>query len=180
MTGRKRLFICSPKGFSMLEVMIVVAIIGILASVAVANLNTMIPRSQTKSVVQQLRSDINKAKMEAVRNNRAALILFSTIEDGHRGSFTACLIDDVAVDECPENASDIIASLDLDGSEYRHVAITRAAFTEGALFRFNARGYPVKADGFPFSSGRADIDCISDDHYSFSIILSPSGRIRIN
>lgn len=175
---KTNLFFRNCLGFSLLEAMVVVAIIAIMAAAAAGGLGSLVPRSEAKSVAQQLRADLNRARMEAVRSNRNALVRFSVADAAGPGVFEACFDGD-GDGQCTQSPEDImIARLDLAGADYRHVEIASANFTNGNYFWFNPLGMPA-GDNDSFSSGSVVVNCASDDGYSLSIIVSRSGRIRI-
>ena len=161
---------CGQSGFTLLELMVVIAIGAILAGLAVGALQIIIPRSQVKSAAQQLRTDLQKAKMEAVKNNRECLVTF-TEANGTKGSYQACFDDD-GNNAC-DSGETIIAQNTFTDKNYKHAELSNVALALGSSFlRFNSRGMPSH-------NGTVDINCLSDANYSLSVILSTVGRIRI-
>ena len=60
----------SHKGFTLIEVIIVVAIIGILSAVAIPAIMHTLPRYRLRAEARELVINFKKAKIEAVKHNR--------------------------------------------------------------------------------------------------------------
>ncbi len=65
-------------GITLLELMVVIAIIGIMTSIAVGGLNSMVPKMRLNSAVRDLISNMQKARLEAVKRNTGCRVVFDT------------------------------------------------------------------------------------------------------
>jgi prepilin-type N-terminal cleavage/methylation domain-containing protein len=64
------------KGFTMAEVVVTIAILGIMATIAIPSFISWLPRHKLQTSVRQIYDDLNLAKMEAVRRNTDVFIKF--------------------------------------------------------------------------------------------------------
>jgi len=64
-------------GFTMVEVMVVIGIIAIAAGVAIPSISSFIPNYRVKSAAQDLYSNMQLAKMEAVKTNSSRTVTFN-------------------------------------------------------------------------------------------------------
>ena len=69
-------------GFTLMEIIVVVAIIGILTATAIPGFMVWLPNYKLKSAVQDLFSNMQTAKMEAIRANGNYTMSFSTAGNG--------------------------------------------------------------------------------------------------
>lgn len=161
-------------GFTLIELMIVVAIGLILTSLGIASMNILIPRIQTKSIANDLKSNLQLTKLEAIKRNRPLLVDFTDSAGPliPGGDCITC-IDTNGDNDCgDEVGTNIITQLNLTNSN--HVAFQNAGFAFGnSFFTFNPRGIPS-------SPGGVNINCTTDIAYLKSLALAISGRLSIN
>lgn len=66
-------------GFTLLEVMIVVVIVGVLAGIAIPNIAAQLPRYRLKAATRNLVSNMIKAKSQAIAENTSHIITFNNV-----------------------------------------------------------------------------------------------------
>lgn len=79
-------------GFSILELMITVAVLGILIALGLASMQDMMASTRTKAAAESILSGLRKAKSEAIKRNMPTRFqLVSTLADGCAYSTTSML-----------------------------------------------------------------------------------------
>jgi prepilin-type N-terminal cleavage/methylation domain-containing protein len=68
-------------GFTLMELMVTIAIILIMASLAVPSFLSWLPRQRLRGAVTDLVADIQSTKLRAIRENRTWAIVFNTATD---------------------------------------------------------------------------------------------------
>jgi len=78
MTGQIRHYAKDEAGFSFAELMVVIALIGILSAIALPSLLGGMPEKRLKNTARNLYSDLQKARLQAVKENRNITVTFNT------------------------------------------------------------------------------------------------------
>ncbi|MGW8161883.1 MAG: pilus assembly FimT family protein [Desulfobulbales bacterium] len=72
---------CRSSGFTIVEVIVILAVIGALTMVAYPGLSKWVPNYQLKAAAQELYGNLQKAKLHAVKTNRDVTFTFTTSPD---------------------------------------------------------------------------------------------------
>ena len=145
------------QGFSMIELMIVIAIIGIIAGIGIPNLIKYRPRAQLKKAARDLYSNMQLARVKAMRDSSQWAVQFDT----DAGAYS--LLSDEGADEDWNTIDDeIFKSVDLAGY---------AGVSYGTLHGPRTGATSNPSDGVSFSANRVIFN---------SNGTSKSGTIYIN
>jgi type IV fimbrial biogenesis protein FimT len=112
-----------PRGVTVIELMIVVAVVAILASLAGPSFRSLLDRQRVRSAAANLNVDVQYARSEAVRNNAPVTVSFSASSSpwcyGIVGGSSAC--------DC--NTAGSCSLKTVRGDDFANVSITLAGGT---------------------------------------------------
>jgi len=148
-------------GFTLLELMIVVAIIGVIASMAAPSFLNTIERTRLKEAAESLKSDLLFAKTEAIK--RSQNITVSVVKGtspawcyGINDTNSNCACGSVATANCGIKS--------INGTHFSGVNLTASAETTFGFRRGTATNIgPI----------------LSTSNYTVKVVVSGRGRVRI-
>ncbi len=176
------------RGFSLVEAMLVVAIIGVLVAMAVPSYHDMIERNRLKQAIETLKSDLQWMRTETIKKSCSLRASFTNsgawsyqifIPPADAG--TPCAIQQyyhgctAAVTAAATTNCNIktVTSAEFPGTTMGAVAFFSSPTTE---VEFDFRRGEAKRSNNNFSNGRVEL---SSSNYSVKVVVAPVGRVRI-
>lgn len=158
-------------GFTVVELLITIAIIAMAAALAVPGFISWLPDYRLRSAAQDLFSNFQKAKLTAVKRNLNTAVCF------HNSGYVMFL--DADIDFEKDGAEEAVTQVDWE--DYKSISVDPAAITFDSssgqpCIAFRPTGIPAD-NGGGFASGTAPISNTNDR--ITRVIISQAGHIRI-
>lgn len=153
-------------GFTLLEAMIVVAIVGILAAIAVPSFQGMIERDRLKLVVESLKSDMQFARTEAIKQSNDIIVSRTT---GDAGAWCYGLSATTPSCDCKQTTAATTDDCELKSISGSAFSSTVNMDSASGNSTFGFRRGTIGANGVTFSTA----------NYKARIIFSDTGRVTI-
>ena len=84
----------NEQGFTATELIVVMAIIAVLVAIAIPSFSTMVPNYRLKAAARNLYSDMQKARLQAIKENTLIGVSFTTVAYPADGGGYTVFIDD--------------------------------------------------------------------------------------
>lgn len=153
------------KGFTLIELMVVIAVVAVLLTIAAPSYQKLIERNRLKEASQALKSDLQFARMEAIKRSEP---VFFELTEGNNGAWLYG-IGTVACD---------YDQADQDQDDY--CDIKRVSGAKYPVVSLDTGGAPITIE-FDFRRGTsADIGFVlTTPHYAAQVRVNNAGRVDV-
>ena len=155
-----------------MELLTVIAIIGILSAFALPNIISWLPKYRLGSAARQILSNVEYARLAAIKENISIGIGINIPSDYYVWRDNGQGVGGIADDATKQTGEESIRA----GKMPAGVDIT-AAFGGDNRFRFNSAGFSIKINGFP---GGGTISCSNAQGDTRDITITNGGNARID
>lgn len=169
------------EGFTLIELMVTVALVAILLAVAVPSLTTFQRNAQLTSFSNTLLAAINAARGEAMKRGRSAMVV---PVDGSSWSSGWVVFVDLDRSQTYVEAGDLTLLKRDAPPSYLSITATGTAAETPPYIMFDASGYAkTKTGGFPgnqsFTIKREDATGTDEFAQTRRIKIASTGRVRV-
>lgn len=159
------------KGFSLIELMVVVAIVGIIASMAVPAFMDMLERNRLKGAVQSLQDDLQWMRIQSIKQNCNLQASFDTAVWSYQ------IYQPAGRCGCAAGGANCVLQT-TSGARFPGVSMGTPDFLSAptTVAEFDFRRGEARRVNNNFSNGGVTL---TTSNYSARVVVAQSGRVRI-
>lgn len=179
MTGAIKKYAEDRAGFAFVELMIVIALIGIMSAIAVPSYLRSLPEKRLRSATMNLYADMQKARLLAVKRNTNVFIQFNATEKSYSISIDENKDGNISDDEqrirTLSDYEEVIYGCTTNEGWYNGQSIPESGVPEDNSFSFTSTG--VMDTAMPISIYLRYLN--NDTIISYAITLTQFGAVKI-
>lgn len=168
--SRPAVFFRAVKGFTLIEMMTVIAIMGILLAIAAPSFTIYFEKYRTKRAGETLAAFLVNAKSESIKRNANVRVVFQSESGGETwcaGMTTANTCDCATANSCQLQSDGVDRTV--SSADFRGVILDDPE--DGDMFTFTHQRGTVNNDTIELES--------ADNGYEMRVTVSSTGRIRL-
>jgi Tfp pilus assembly protein FimT len=142
------------KGFSLIELVIIIVLIGIFTTIALTRTNTGMATIREQIAIDQITNDIDLARSMAFAKNEAITIKFDVNQESYSVHSESGIIVDF-----PNSGGDGVISL--DNSYLRNLDIKAANFGNSSDLQFQPLGDPISGGTIELNTKTITIESVT-------------------
>ena len=156
----------SQTGFTMIEMLVVMVILGILATLAIPTFSVWYPNYRLKTAAREVYATLQTARLAAVKNGNSTVYGAVTFDTGTK-TYTAFIDEDN--NWAATGAERVLKQVTLpDDVDFKNITLT------SDRTRFTSRGL---VDLTGSTAGQVELE--NDNGRTETIILNPAGSVKI-
>jgi type IV fimbrial biogenesis protein FimT len=156
------------KGITIMEVLVVMAIIAILASASILGLRNLVQRERLYSAMTQVANDLKEVQFRSMSSNNLWGVRFCA----NQNQYKIFAVNPANVSVCPRDANTSCAN---DATTQRLVSLPAGVSPEAGFYvLFDRRGYPLD---WSCGIGVGNVT-LSNSYGRRTVIVDRFGRIR--
>ncbi|WP_410499946.1 Tfp pilus assembly protein FimT/FimU [Chitinibacter sp. S2-10] len=172
----------ASKGFTLIELMITIAIMAIILAIAAPSFSQMLEKERLKTAASSVAEDLVFARNEAIRLNASS---YFTLETTGGWKYSICTANGASSCNCTATTSTTASNgtckrlFTKAGSSWNNVSSDASNFDSAFLFD-PVNGMPRDTDGSKWAdSGKKALTLSSANGYEAHIAIGSSSRVKI-
>jgi type IV fimbrial biogenesis protein FimT len=159
------------KGFTLLELMIAVAIIGVLVRLAVPNFQTWVSNQRLRDDMSQIETDIQIARITAINRNGPVTVVFNQPTVGQYTVFTDNGQGGGTARDLTQNGTETTL---IQRTLKAGITFSLVDFNGGSAFLFNPRGFRSSP-----SSGNSNLELQTSQGKKYRVSVTLMGDVNV-
>lgn len=168
------------RGFTLLELMVTITVLGILVSLAVPSYSSLINRNRVRNAAEQMRSDFSLARSESLRRSSNVTLSFTRSADGATWCYG---MNTGGSCDCTATTGANVCALDVEGGVRIRRVVDSAAYRGVSMSSLTYSGCSTSCN-LTLNSVRptmagGTVEFTSSENQIVRVVTTSMGRIRM-